>query len=185
MSNLQVPPSGQCREGMCLPSGRPKRQEGPRLLRVFLGLSLCLPSEKMCVQPRKVIFSPGSTPFLWPPPRTLRWHSGWVRAERLGNCALSCLADGPPIQPRHHPEHRQGRGHRAGHPRALLRSRQDELSWGPLPGREPEHGSEGVPQHVCGDLCLPVRRATLGGRKSPPHPAPSRVASSGPSGVRA
>ena len=58
MSDAQVPPSGQCHEGMCLPSGRREGQEGPRPLHIYLGRSLWLTSEEMCAQPRKVtIFS--------------------------------------------------------------------------------------------------------------------------------
>lgn len=62
----------------------------------------------------------------------------------------------PALEPRHHPKHCEGGGNRSRHSGALLCSGQDELSECSLPGPQPEHGVEGLPQHVCGDLWLPV-----------------------------
>jgi len=39
-------------------------------------------------------------------------------------------------------------------------SSYSQLSGCAVPGLQQEHASEGLSQHVCGDLCLSVRRAS-------------------------
>ena len=63
---------------------------------------------------------------------------------------------GAAFQSRHHPEHRQGCGHRPRHPRAVLRPGEDESPQRALPRPEQEPGSQGLPRHVCGHLRLSV-----------------------------
>lgn len=64
---------------------------------------------------------------------------------------------GPPLQSRHHPEHRQSCWHRSRHPRAVLRPGEDEPPQCSLPGSQQEHGAEGLPWHVRGYVRLPIR----------------------------
>lgn len=72
-------------------------------------------------------------------------------------CHRSAPSGGAPVQPRHHPEHRQSRGHHPRHPGALLRPGEDEPPQRPLPGPRQEHGAQGVPRHVGGHVRLSVR----------------------------
>lgn len=75
------------------------------------------------------------------------------------------------VEPRHHPEHRPGRGRGPGDPRAVLRPGEDVLPQHPVLRRGQERGAEGLPQHDGGFLRLPVVPLSL----SAPPPSPLRV----------
>lgn len=68
---------------------------------------------------------------------------------------------GASLQPRHHPEHRPGRGNRPRRSRAVLRAGEDESPQRALPGPKQEYGAEGLPRHVRGHLLLSVEEEPL------------------------